>query len=148
MAMAAAMVVMITAAVITAMMLLAVVMVAGGALGEDQGAVQQLFHALVGAAHAAGVQADAGLGQCDLGTGADAAADEAVHAVCQQEVSQRAVAAAHGGNDFCALDGTVFDFIQLESRSVAKVAVYISVFVSNSDFHETGSFLLDNTNLL
>ena len=136
---------MAAAAVIAAGMFAAVV-IAGGRLNTDQRAVQQLGHALIGAAGAAGIKLDAGLCQSDLCAGADAAADQAVYVVLHQKTGQRTVSASIGRTDFRVYHGTVCNFVDLELFGVTEMTVNIAVFVCNCDFHGDGfhSFLSGN----
>ena len=120
---------------------LAVMVVTGGSFGIYQRAGQQIGDALVGVAGAARVELDAGLGQGRLGAGADAAADQAVHAVGCQKARQGAVAAAVGGHHLGIRQSAVHDVIDLELFRVAEVAVHIAVFIGDCDFHGVISFL-------
>ena len=112
---------MVAAAVVAAGMLLAVVMVAGGCIGADQRARQQLCHPGIRVALAAGVQPDACLRQRHLGPAADAAADQSVHLVALQEARQGSVAAAVGVHHLRGGDGAVLRVVELELCRVAEV---------------------------
>src|SRR5699024_5372619 len=115
------------AAVIAAGVVLAVVVVAGGGVGVGQCAPEQLGHARVGVAGAAGVKPDARLRQSHLGASADAAADQTVHTLGLEKASQRPVAAAVGGDHLGGYHGAVPDVVELEGLGVAEVTEYIPV---------------------
>ena len=88
----------------------------------------------------AAVELDTGLRQCHLGTAADAAADQGIHALLHQEARQRAVAAAVGVHHFLPDDLAVRHFIDLELLRVAEVLENLTVFIGNCNFHNGISF--------
>ena len=141
--MAAVLAAVVVMAVVVAAMLAAmvavivtvVVMIAADVGIVVETAVQKCLHSAVGVAGSAAVELNTGLSQSVLSAGADAAADENVHPVGQQETGQSAVAAAVGIDDPGVDDGAVFHFIDLELFGVTKVLENGSVLISNCDFH-------------
>ena len=73
-------------------------------------ACQQGVHRRVRFAADAAVELDTGLRQCHLGTAADTAANQGIHAPLHQEASQRAVAANAPESDFIFKAAAVADY--------------------------------------
>ena len=86
-------------------------------------------------------QLNSGGCKCCLGSAADTAANQGIHAPLHQEASQRAVAAAVGVHHFLPDDLAVRHFIELELLRVAEVLENLTVFIGNCDFHIRFSFL-------
>lgn len=80
----------------------------------DQTACQIIHHSVVRIAGNAAKQLDTCLSQCGLRTGTDAAAENDVDAMLEQEADQCAVALPVGENDLTAEDAAVYDFIEFE----------------------------------
>ena len=102
---------------------------------------QQGGHRPVGVPRRAGVESDARLGQSVSGAAADAAADEGLHAVLPQEARQGPVAAAVGVHHPAGDHRAVFHVVELELLRVAEVLEYLTVFISDCDFHDKCSSL-------
>ena len=120
---------------VAGMPLFMVVVVAMGIRVIDQTTCQIICYYVVRIAGNAAKQLDACLSQCGLRTGTDAAAENDVDSMLEQEADQCAVALPVGGNDLTAEDAAVFDFIELELRGMAEVLKHLPVFVRNCDFH-------------
>ena len=101
----------------------------------DQTACHIICYYAVRTAGNAAKQLDACLCQSHLRTGADAAAENDVDAMLEQEADQCAVALPVGENDLTAEDAAVFDFIEFELCRMAEVLEYLAVFIRNCDFH-------------
>ena len=97
-------------------------------------ACQQGVHRRVRLAADAAVELDTGLRQCHLGTAADTAANQGIHAPLHQKSRQCAVAAAVGVHHFLPDDLAVCHLIELELLRVAEVLKDLTVFISNCDF--------------
>ena len=85
-------------------------------------------------------QLDTCLSKGQLGTAADASADEDVNSQAGKQSCQCAVTASVGVNDLCLYYGIVLDIIHLELCGMAEVLEDLSVFVGYCNFHFTVSF--------
>ena len=108
-----------------------------------QGAVQKGLHSGIGIAADTAEQTDTGLGQCHLGTTADAAANQGVNAVLHQKAGQCTVTAAVGANNLCVQDAAVTDFVNFELLCVAEMLKNLAVLIGNCNFHGESSFCMD-----
>lgn len=120
---------MLSAGVLAAAVTFLVVVIAGGIGVKGQAAGGQLFCCSQGIAGDAGIELNAGLGQSHPGAGADAAADELLHAETMQEASQGAMAAAQHRYHFRADHLAVFSFCHQELAAVSEMSEYLSVFI-------------------
>ena len=89
-------------------------------------ACQQGVHRCVRFAADAAVELDTGLRQCHLGTAADTAADQGIHALLHQKARQYAVPTAVGIHDLCTDNLAFRDLIELKLRGVTKVLENLS----------------------
>lgn len=124
--------VMLTAAVMAVVL---VMMMAHSCRIVIQAAGEQRFHCRVRIAGYAAVQGDPRLGQCLARAAADTAADQRIHAQIFQEARKRSMAAAvgihHGGGFYFPF----FYFVDFELCCMSKVLEYLSICISNRDFH-------------
>ena len=102
---------------------------------KNQLAGQIVGHGAVGCAGKAAEQLDASLHQGNLRTGTDAAAEDDVCALLDEEAYQSTMALAVGGNDLGAQELAVFGLVELELGRAAKVMEDLAVFIGNCDFH-------------
>lgn len=86
------------------------------------------------ALHAA-EQTDIGFCQRHLRAAADAAADQRIHALCRQKARQSAMTATVGIYNLRRKDFAVLCFIYFELSSVSKMLEYLSILISDCNFH-------------
>lgn len=103
---------------------------------EDQLPGQIVGCGSVGAAGKAAEELDAGLHQGHLCAGADAAAENDVRTLPDEEAHQCAVALPIGGDDLGADELAVFGLVKLELGRAAEVLEHLTVFERNCNFHE------------
>ena len=108
---------------------------------KDELAREVICHGAVGRAGEAAEQLNARLHQGHLCPGADAAAEDDIHPVLDQEAHQCPVALPVGGNDLAAQELAVFGLVNFELFGPAKVLEHLPVFVWNCNFHRKTSFL-------
>ena len=101
-----------------------------------QGVVQQVLYCTVGFTHDTAVELDSSFGKGHLCTAANTTADQHVDTIGTQETGQSAVTAAVGGLHFGRNDLAVLHGIELHIFRVAKMLEYLTVVVSNCNFHK------------
>jgi len=127
-AVAAAVMAVAAAAVIAAGVPLAMGMVSADSVGvEGQIAGQIGCNSGISAANHAGQRDNASLHQRSAGAAANAAADKNIHAGSREELGQRTVAAALGGNDQRVDDLLALHIVDLKLLSVAKMLEHLGV---------------------
>lgn len=109
---------------------------------------KKCFHSGIRIPSDAAKQPDAGLGKSHLGTTADAAANQRVHAQLGQQPSQGAVTTAVGIDDLCGYDAIILNFIDFELCRVPKVLKNSSAGIGYCDFHNDSPLYSDNTIIL
>ena len=111
---------------------------AGGGLlnvvGQDAG--DQTFDGFVGRAAIAGIELNAGLLERTHGTAADAAANNTVNGVFNEQINHGAVTVSSVLHQFGGNDRARFDFIEFEGGRHAEMQRDDVVFICNGDFHE------------
>ena len=101
----------------------------------DQIASCQRFCGCICRALHAGIERDAGVGQCHLRAWADPAANQGVDLCDLQEASQCAVPVAVGVDYLCGDDLAVFYVVYLELFGMSEVLKYHAVFICYCDSH-------------
>ena len=81
------------------------------------------------------IQTDTGLRQSSFGTGADAAADQRINTVAQQESGQSTMPAPRDRHCFSRNDRSVRNSIKAKGLRMSKVLEHLSVFIGNCNFH-------------
>ena len=132
----------VAAAGVTARTVLVVVVVAVNIGIIAQIAAEQCAHRRVSFSADTAIELDSRFGQSCLGTAADAAANQRVHAVLHQEARQCAVTAAVGIHNFRMEDLALRSLINLKLLSVAEMLKNLAVFVGNCNFHHGISFVI------
>lgn len=98
-------------------------------------AFEEGFYRFVRLALHTAVDGDAGFGEGDSRTHADAAADERVRTERGEETRQRAVPVCGSGDDFRALHLPALDVVELERFGVSEVPENVAVQISDRDLH-------------
>ena len=112
-----------------------VMMVAVGIWIKNKISCKVIRNNAVSCAGNAAKQLNPGLCKSVLRTGTNTAAENDIYTVLNKEAHQCTMTLPIGRNDLAGRKLTVFDVINLELCGVAKVLVYLTVFIRNCDFH-------------
>ena len=112
-----------------------VMMVAVGIWIKNKISCKVIRNNAVSCAGNAAKQLNPGLCKSVLRTGTNTAAENDIYTVLNKKAHQCTMALPIGRNDLAGRKLTVFDVINLELCGVAKVLVYLTVFIRNCDFH-------------
>ena len=119
--------------VVVMMTLAVVVTFCFGVVGQLIG--QQGCHCLIGIALHTAKEADTGLLQSNLGSAANAAADQGFHPQGGQKSCQSTVATACCADNNGICDFSVFNIVNLKVFGMSKMLEHLSVSVSDCNFH-------------
>ena len=100
---------------------------------KGQPSPQKVLHCPVGAAGDPAEHGDPRLSRSVFCPAADAAADQAVHALLRQQARQGPVAAAVGVHHLAGGDGAAVHLIELELAGVPEVLEHLAVFIGDCD---------------
>ena len=100
---------------------------------------QEILHRLVRAADDASEQADTGLCQRRLGTPADPAAEQRIHAMLLEKPSQCAMAAFAGFLDPGRQDPSVLHLVDFELLGMPEMLKDLTVFIRHRNVHPLSS---------
>ena len=118
-----------------------VMMVAVGIWIKNKISCKVIRNNAVSCAGNAAKQLNPGLCKSVLRTGTNTAAENDIYTVLNKKAHQCTMALPIGRNDLAGRKLTVFDVINLELCGVAKVLVYLTVFIRNCDLHTKNSSL-------
>lgn len=97
---------------------------------------ERLYDSICVALHTA-QQTDIRFCECGLRTAANAAADQRIHALRRKKACKRAMTAAVGVHNLRRKDFPILGFIYFELGGMTKMLEYLTVLISDCDFHET-----------
>ena len=124
-----------TAAAMLSIAMLTAMMIAGHRRVIAELSCQQSSHSLITAALDPAVQFDARIGQCLLGTAADAAANERIDASTPQQARQSAMSLTIRTDYLTGRHLISLAHINLKSLRLSKMLKNIAICIGNRNFH-------------